>query len=70
MLNQVKNVLNRKQKASLFGIITRSIYAEKDLGSVTKFSNDMSIEMVKDYQIRAEQERARAMGLLLRRASV
>jgi hypothetical protein len=68
MLNQVKHVLNRKQKASLWGI-RRSIYAKRDLGSA-KVSNEVPIEMVKDYQIRAEQERARTMGLLLRRTSV
>ena len=68
MLNQVKNVLNRKQKTSLWGI-RRNIYEKKDLGSATKFSNEMPIEMVKDYQIRAEQERAKAVVLLIRRIS-
>lgn len=69
MVNQVKNVLNRKQKTSLFGIIRRNIYAKKDLRPATKFSNDMPIEMVKNHKIRAEQERAGAMELLLRRTS-
>lgn len=69
MLNQVKNVLNWKQKTSLFGIVRRNIYAKKDLRSATEFPDYIPIGTVKDQQIRVEQEKARAMGLLLRRTS-
>ena len=68
MANQVKNVLDQKQKTSLFGIIRRNVYAKKDLKSATKFSDYTSIKAVKDSQIKAEQEKARAVELLLRRA--
>jgi hypothetical protein len=68
MLNHVKSLLNRNQETSLFGIVRRSIYSRKDLKSAPKFLNDLSIE-TEGHQIRAEQERARAVVLLIRRIS-
>lgn len=68
MLNHVKSSLNQKQETSLFGIIRRSIYSKKDLKSAPKFLNELSIE-TEEHQIRAEQERAKAVVLLIRRIS-
>jgi hypothetical protein len=68
MLNHVKSLLDRKQETSLFGIVRRSIYSKKDLKSASKLPNDLSIE-TEEHKIRAEQERAKAIVLLIRRIS-
>jgi hypothetical protein len=67
MINQVKNELDRKQGANLIGIIGRNVYTKQESRSAAESSNYVSAETIKDYQIRAEQERARATELALRR---
>jgi len=70
MVNRVKNVIDKKQKTSIFGIIRRNVYTKEDLKSATKLQDHIPIETVKDYQIMAEQEKARATEFILRRAAI
>jgi len=70
MVNQVKNGLDQKQKASIFGIIKRNVYTKEELKSATKLSDYMPLETAQDYQVRAEQEKARATEFVLRRAAI
>lgn len=66
MARQIKGVLGWKQKIKLFGLI-RNSYVEENSGVTAELSTHETVEMAKDYQIKAELEKARATDSLLRR---
>jgi hypothetical protein len=70
MVNQFKKGLDQKQRTGLFGIIKGNVYAKEDLKSATKFPDCVPVEAIKSYQIRAEEEKARATEFILRRTSI
>ncbi|MDI6904083.1 MAG: hypothetical protein QMD13_01120 [Candidatus Bathyarchaeia archaeon] len=75
MENRIKFEIGWKQKTKenfslrtqrLFGIV-RNVYCKiKQSGSATHFPAYRTAEILKEYEIKAEQEKAKAIGFLLR----
>ncbi|MDH5459701.1 MAG: hypothetical protein OEW71_01525 [Candidatus Bathyarchaeota archaeon] len=79
MENRIKFEIGWKQKAKenfslrtqrLFGIV-RNVYCKiKHSGSATHFPAYRTAEMLKDYEIKAEQKKAEAIEILRRRLTI
>jgi len=65
MMNKFKNVLDWKQKTKLFGFI-RSAHAENTSANLAY----AAMEPIRDYEMRAEQEKAKASAFFLRRTAI